>query len=379
MGIVPSADEVNYWSDAYQDDRPHLVNQDDVEPVLESYLGGFEEFLDNYPDDDPQDMPLGDASEEYAVEEGITGDNELLYDLALDSNIVAEYAASLGDLSRWWWDEDEALSGGDAIIAGDGYSGVISWYANDIMDKIRLGANVTAIDWSDPALVYITFTQGGTEQTVRAEKVVVTVPLGVLKRGAIAFVPSLPRNKTDAIDNLGMGLLNKCIMKWNSSAALPWPNDLGWMERIATLGNQGNWTEFFSLERDTQHKVVIAWTAGRVAERVEQLDDESIQQEVMASLAAMFGDGAVPPPEEWIISRWLADEWSSGSYSYHGRLKWARPDDDVPRLHSHTWPSVKRSDPVRMIARHLQNQSTGGSSSPERRPICNSCRRPTAP
>lgn len=45
--------------------------------------------------------------------------------------------------------------------------------------------------------------------TVRADAVVVTVSLGVLKSGAITFDPALPECKKGAISRLGFGLLNK--------------------------------------------------------------------------------------------------------------------------------------------------------------------------
>jgi monoamine oxidase len=45
--------------------------------------------------------------------------------------------------------------------------------------------------------------------TVHADAVVVTVPLGVLKSGTITFDPPLPESKQQAISHLGFGLLNK--------------------------------------------------------------------------------------------------------------------------------------------------------------------------
>ena len=41
--------------------------------------------------------------------------------------------------------------------------------------------------------------------------VIVTVPLGCLKAGDITFEPSLPAWKTEAIDKLGFGNLNKVM------------------------------------------------------------------------------------------------------------------------------------------------------------------------
>jgi len=49
------------------------------------------------------------------------------------------------------------------------------------------------------------------DESIQADAVVLTVPLGVLKSGRITFEPELPAQKTDAISRLGFGLLNKVL------------------------------------------------------------------------------------------------------------------------------------------------------------------------
>ena len=46
----------------------------------------------------------------------------------------------------------------------------------------------------------------------RADAVVVSVPLGVLKAQTISFHPPLPEWKSQSVNNLGFGLLNKVIL-----------------------------------------------------------------------------------------------------------------------------------------------------------------------
>lgn len=48
-------------------------------------------------------------------------------------------------------------------------------------------------------------------EMIRADTVVVTVSLGVLKSGQVNFEPALPAQKTEAISRLGFGLLNKVL------------------------------------------------------------------------------------------------------------------------------------------------------------------------
>lgn len=49
----------------------------------------------------------------------------------------------------------------------------------------------------------------GSGEELRCDAVIVTAPLGVLKAGAIRFVPELPGWKQEAVNRLGFGDLNK--------------------------------------------------------------------------------------------------------------------------------------------------------------------------
>ena len=53
----------------------------------------------------------------------------------------------------------------------------------------------------------------GGEQELLADMVLVTLPLGVLKAGTVAFEPPLPAWKRGAVHRLGFGLLNKVDSK----------------------------------------------------------------------------------------------------------------------------------------------------------------------
>ena len=46
---------------------------------------------------------------------------------------------------------------------------------------------------------------------VRGMRAVVTLPIGVLKAGGVAFSPPLPRAKADAVARVGVGCLNKVM------------------------------------------------------------------------------------------------------------------------------------------------------------------------
>lgn len=61
----------------------------------------------------------------------------------------------------------------------------------------------------------------GEQQVLEAGVVVVTLPLGVLQAGDVEFKPALPKRKQEAIDALGMGLLDKVCLPVCLRACLP--------------------------------------------------------------------------------------------------------------------------------------------------------------
>lgn len=65
-----------------------------------------------------------------------------------------------------------------------------------------------------------------------ADKVIVTVPLGVLKAQKITFTPPLATSKTDAISRLDMGVMEKLWLEFPSAF---WTKDLNsdWIDYIS--------------------------------------------------------------------------------------------------------------------------------------------------
>ena len=49
---------------------------------------------------------------------------------------------------------------------------------------------------------------------------------------------------------------------------------------------------------------------------MENVSDDVIIGRSIAVLKSIFGNNAVPQPREAVVTRWRADPWSRGSYSY---------------------------------------------------------------
>ena len=79
------------------------------------------------------------------------------------------------------------------------------------LTDLRLTTPVQAVEYTEEGVKVAT--EAG--EVVEGDAVIVTVPLGCLKAGAIRFSPPLPGWKLQAIRNVGFGNLNKvsCCIK----------------------------------------------------------------------------------------------------------------------------------------------------------------------
>ncbi len=213
-----------------------------------------------------------------------------------------EYGADANDLSAWWWDQDEEFGGEEVIFPG-GYDQITDGLAKDL--DIRLGEVVKIIRYGADG-VEVETSQGN----FVAEKAVVTFPLGVLKQASVKFEPPLPESKREAIERLGMGVLNKVYLKFPAAF---WGEDV---ETISYVGEElGEWCDWLSFVPFTDEPVLMAFHGGDKGFALEELRDDEIMKGAMQKLRVMFGDD-IPEAEGVLITRWGKDPFSFGAYSH---------------------------------------------------------------
>ena len=255
----------------------------------------------------------------------------------LNSRFEQEHGASAAQLSSRWLDSDSAYGGTDALLV-PGYGALVTNLARGL--PIQTGQRVVAIDGFGAGA-----SAGGTMAGVKvvcqaeggagsgtiheADRLVVTVPLGVLKAGRIRFDPPLPTQKQAAIERLGMGNLNKCCLRF---AKAFWPMDFDWFGQIPSDGR--GWGEWVSLVRPLKQPVLIGFQAGPEADAVEALGDGQVIASAMAALRQLHGQ-AIPEPLGAQITRWRSDPFAVGAYSFQAvgstpdmRRELARPIAD---------------------------------------------------
>ncbi|MDX1928004.1 MAG: FAD-dependent oxidoreductase [Pirellulaceae bacterium] len=221
----------------------------------------------------------------------------------VSSEVEQEYAGSDDRLSSHWYDSAEAFDGDDVLFA-DGYRVIVEWLARNL--TIKTGELVSEIHWQGKPVRVVT-----NKALYTADKVLVTLPLGVLKAGRVSFRPQLPNTTKKAISALEMGVLNKCYLKFTESF---WPGAVDWLEYIPD--KHGEWTEWVSLKRTTGQPILLGFNAGARGRDIEAWTDQQIVASAMQALRTMFGK-QIPEPLDYQITRWASDPLAGGSYSFN--------------------------------------------------------------
>ncbi|PKA60518.1 Lysine-specific histone demethylase 1 like 1 [Apostasia shenzhenica] len=257
------------------------------------------------------DVSLGEALEAFRRVYGVAEpvEERMLLDWHL-ANLEYANAAMLSDLSLAFWDQDDPYEmGGDHCFIPGGNVHFIRAMAEGI--PTFYGKTVRRIQYgSDGVMVYVD------GQVFHGDMVLCTVSLGVLKKGIIEFVPPLPPQKQEAIDSLGFGLLNKVAMLF--------PYNF-WGRGIDTFGHltedssqRGEFFLFYSYCSVSGGPLLVALVAGESAINFENAPPTEPAERVLNVLRNIFAPKGiqVPDPVQVICTRWGADEFTYGSYSY---------------------------------------------------------------
>ena len=220
--------------------------------------------------------------------------NDPLIQWAVASEIVGEYAADPDELSLKWYGSEGEFEGGDFILPG-GYQQLTQHLAKGL--TIKLSTEVTKITHSDSA-VRLETSQGGFD----ADRVIVTIPLGVLKAGTIAFDPPLPDEKQAAIEKLGFGLLDKVVLKFDQPF---WPD----ADVIGLVGSDQPVSMLINGETFADAPLLVGLRGGGDAREREALTDQDAVAQVVTALNA-------PTPTGSLVTRWAEDPFARGSYSF---------------------------------------------------------------
>lgn len=219
------------------------------------------------------------------------------------NEIEHDYATNTSDMSLWWWDQDEEFKG-KHVIFPQGYHQLIARLAEDI--DIHLKTVVKEITYDNDSVTVKT----SNNETFTASYGLVTVPLGVLKSGAISFNPPLPAKKQRAIEHLKMGIFHKTYLRFPH---VFWDKEYEFIGYSS--GEKDEWVTWMNYHYHVDEPILLAINTGAYARKLETLTDEQVINRGMSVLRTIYGN-AVPQPTDYLITSWGKDPHSVGAYSY---------------------------------------------------------------
>lgn len=221
---------------------------------------------------------------------------------ALTDTYEGEYGAPLSEISALHLDAGDTFDGPDAVLR-DGYDMLARYLGAGL--AIRLGHAVRRISHGQDGVTVET-----EAASFKADHCIVTVPLGVLKAGHIAFEPPLPEAQRKAIAAIGFGRLAKVSVAFDTAF---WPQDQHFLGYASP--QRGRFADMLNLVPIQNAPVLTLVASGDYAQKVEAMNEAALRADVTAVLRDMFGN-AVPEPNAFARHSWSTDPFALGAYSF---------------------------------------------------------------
>lgn len=235
------------------------------------------------------DNPLTDLADELELERVITDDSYIIrgkggtllddYPDWMDevANVQHSSGTELENINQTAYLIDHDY-GGDEVVFADGYARIFEALIGNY--DVRLEHVVSEISYSD---VGVSITAN--DEPAEFEAAIVTLPLGVLKKGAVNFAPPLPAQKQEAISRLGMGLLDKLYLQFDD---MFWDEDATWIELPETGLPRGQFNQWLNIYKYAEIPILMAFNGATPARTLSKLDDEAFVARALFALERAY-------------------------------------------------------------------------------------------
>lgn len=212
----------------------------------------------------PEDSSIADALAAAGLDPADPGTAALLAILATRTGAGAD------ELSSWF---APPLPTGDLSGARDS----LTPFVDQALDGVQVGLNspVSRLAYDDSGVSV----RLGTGEAMSFDRVLVTVPLGVLQDRAIEFDPPLPFSNRGAISALGMGAIETVWLRWDEPF---WENEEAIWHSVGADVAIPTW---INLRPATGENVLVGIVGGSAAADFAALDEDDALDAALASLA----------------------------------------------------------------------------------------------
>ena len=276
----------------------------------EKFIEGFEELnkkLQNL----SQDISVGEFIDQYLSEKKF---DETRF--TLKNYVEGYYAADISKASTFALREELNKTTEEQYRIEGGYTILFHELYQQCLDKevqFYFSHPVKEISW-EKSRVRVSANQ----RVFTARKVLITVPIGVLKSQSLIFAPALP-DYEKAFAKLGYGGVIKTILQFKQpfwkNKEFTQGNDLSKMGFLFSKAAVPTWWTYYPEEVS----MLTGWNGGPHAEELKDLSDEQILDQALQALSEIFSlkkDFFREQLLAWHVANWVNDPYSCGGYSY---------------------------------------------------------------
>ncbi len=169
---------------------------------------------------------------------------------------------------------------------------------------IRYQTEVKALDYSSETIIIKT-----QNEVFYAEKVILTIPLGILQRGEISFMPELPDKKLSAIDKATFWGGIKVFLEFSKTF---YPTFTEFVIKPESSGQVAYYDAAYG-QKSNKH-ILGLFAVGEPSKVYTSLTGAKLKDYILAELDGIFSNQASPNYIKHIVQNWSQEPFIKGAY-----------------------------------------------------------------
>ncbi|MGA8541912.1 MAG: NAD(P)/FAD-dependent oxidoreductase [Terriglobales bacterium] len=219
---------------------------------------------------------------------------------------------------------EEKIEGHRAFRSRNGYEDLLDVFRQQMTEtgiSTQTETTVDSIDWT-AGRIELTVRRGAEFSKLTAKRVLVTLPLGVLKAGAVRFSPALPRKKLEALEKLEMGKVMRVTFCFRSrfwETISPFQGNPKTLSEMSFLFSQDDFYPTWWTKMPEQVPIITGWAPFRYAERLSGMSRSLVIEHGLKTLSSLLNVGLEKLEsllDDAYFHDWQNDPFSCGAYSY---------------------------------------------------------------
>jgi monoamine oxidase len=224
---------------------------------------------------------------------------------------------------------EEKIEGDRAFRPEIGYEALVGIFREQLAEahvSARTDCVVEEITWK-PGHAELTVRDGGRREQFVSARVLVTLPLGVLKAdagktGAVRFDPPLPASKLAALEKVEMGKVIKIVLRFSErfwEKIQPSDDSSKTLAEMSFLFSHDEWFPTWWTTLPEKLPIITGWAPFRCAEKLSGRSHDYVVERSLQTLEGLLHVKRQKLEnllEAAYFHDWQSDPFSRGAYSY---------------------------------------------------------------